>query len=236
MTYPIKAELIPGLPKIPFRNGVYEGIVNHSTATPNACAENEHDFEASNNNWQSAFVHFFVDDTSIIQIADTDYIGWGAGPVANPRYLHIELCEFDDSARFQEAYKRYVWLTAKLLRDKNLGVIDGVSLVSHAWVAKNLGGTTHQDPISFLESHGISWAQHVANVQAEYNASGTFRIKVLASELWYYDKPDWNAKKAIVKAGEVFTVVETLMVLGSKMYKLKSGTYITADPKYVQVI
>ncbi|HWO78077.1 MAG TPA: N-acetylmuramoyl-L-alanine amidase [Bacillus sp. (in: firmicutes)] len=63
-----------------------------------------------------------------------------------------------------------------------------------------------------------------------------FRIRVKAKELWYYDKPDWNAKKNVVKAGEVFTVVDTLMVNGSKMYKLKSGVYVTANPSFVDII
>ncbi|MET3697104.1 N-acetylmuramoyl-L-alanine amidase [Bacillus oleivorans] len=63
-----------------------------------------------------------------------------------------------------------------------------------------------------------------------------FKIKVKAKELWYYDKPDWNAKKNTVKAGEVFTVVETLTVNGSKMYKLKSGVYLTANPSFVDKI
>lgn len=66
--------------------------------------------------------------------------------------------------------------------------------------------------------------------------TNTFLIKVIVEDLWYYNKPDWNAKVALVHAGDVFTVVETLMVNGSKMYKLKSGTYITANPKYVQVL
>lgn len=66
--------------------------------------------------------------------------------------------------------------------------------------------------------------------------SGQFRIKTIPSTLYYYNKPDWNAKVGTVKAGTVLTVVQTLMVSGSKMYKLKSGTYITANPKYVQVI
>ncbi|WP_100523398.1 N-acetylmuramoyl-L-alanine amidase [Mycobacteroides abscessus] len=71
---------------------------------------------------------------------------------------------------------------------------------------------------------------------AQKPAGGTFLVKVKAAELWYYSKPDWNAKKATVKRGDVFTVVETLTVSGSKMYKLKSGTYITANPQYVEVI
>lgn len=43
-------------------------------------------------------------------------------------------------------------------------------------------------------------------------------------ELYYYNKPDWNARAGTVKQGDVFTVVETLTVDGSKMYKLKSET------------
>jgi len=66
--------------------------------------------------------------------------------------------------------------------------------------------------------------------------AGTFLIRVKAPSLWYYDRPDWNAKKATVKAGEVFTVIETLIVNGSKMYMLKSSTYITANPQYVEII
>ncbi|CEG29782.1 peptidoglycan-binding protein [Bacillus sp. B-jedd] len=64
-----------------------------------------------------------------------------------------------------------------------------------------------------------------------------FLIRVKANSLYYYTKPDWNAKAAIpVKKGTVLTVVQTLTVAGSKMYKLKSGTYITANPKYVVIV
>ncbi|GIN74932.1 N-acetylmuramoyl-L-alanine amidase [Bacillus sp. J14TS2] len=62
----------------------------------------------------------------------------------------------------------------------------------------------------------------------------SFLIKVKADTLWYYDRPDWNAKKSTVRKGEVFTVVDTLTVNGSKMYKLKSGNYMTANPNYVE--
>lgn len=53
--------------------------------------------------------------------------------------------------------------------------------------------------------------------------------------LWVYDKPNWSAKHKKVKPGEAFTIDKTVMVNGSKMYKLKSGLYITAASKYVQV-
>ncbi|APJ11995.1 N-acetylmuramoyl-L-alanine amidase [Bacillus safensis] len=53
--------------------------------------------------------------------------------------------------------------------------------------------------------------------------------------LWVYDKPSWSAKHKKVKPGEAFTIDKTVTVNGSKMYKLKSGLYITAASKYVQV-
>ncbi|MCY7572291.1 N-acetylmuramoyl-L-alanine amidase [Bacillus pumilus] len=53
--------------------------------------------------------------------------------------------------------------------------------------------------------------------------------------LWVYDKPNWSAKHKKVKPGEAFTIDKTVNVNGSKMYKLKSGLYITAASKYVQV-
>lgn len=59
-------------------------------------------------------------------------------------------------------------------------------------------------------------------------------VEVITSSLWVYDAPDWNAKHSIVKQGEVFTVTDDLQVNGSKMYKLKSGLYITGNSQYVR--
>lgn len=59
-------------------------------------------------------------------------------------------------------------------------------------------------------------------------------LKTLVDDLWYYDKPDWNAKKAQLPKGTVLTIAEALTVNGSKMYRTISNTYITAYEKYVQ--
>ncbi|MCY7526410.1 DUF5776 domain-containing protein [Bacillus pumilus] len=53
--------------------------------------------------------------------------------------------------------------------------------------------------------------------------------------LWVYDKPNWSAKHKKVKPGEAFTIDKSVTVNGSKMYKLKSGLYITAASKYIEV-
>jgi N-acetylmuramoyl-L-alanine amidase len=171
MSYPIKQEIIPGLPRKAYRKGVsaYEGVVDHSTATLEATDERESIYFHREWKNRQAFPHFCVDWDSITQLADINYLAWAAGN-GNPRYVHIELCETKDPAKFLESYKRYVWLTAKILKDKNLGVTDGGTLVSHAWVSKHLGGTDHVDPIGYLKSHDVSWAQHIINVKTEYDS------------------------------------------------------------------
>ncbi|MEJ9256085.1 N-acetylmuramoyl-L-alanine amidase [Bacillus wiedmannii] len=161
--------IIPDLPKQPYRNGVgaYEGVVAHSTATPEAPAINIQKYESRT--WRSAFVHYAVDWNETIQIADTKYIAYGAGPGANKRFVHVELCETKDYEKFKRSYDKYVKLLAKILRDRGLSVEKG--LWTHYDVTKYLGGTDHEDPLDYLKSHGVSEAQFRADVQRAYNNS-----------------------------------------------------------------
>ncbi|MBO1624211.1 N-acetylmuramoyl-L-alanine amidase [Bacillus arachidis] len=161
--------IIPDLPKQPYRYGVgaYEGVVAHSTATPEAPAINIQKYESRT--WRSAFVHYAVDWNETIQIADTKYIAYGAGPGANKRFVHVELCETRDYDKFKRSYEKYVKLLAKILKDNNLSVEKG--LWTHYDVTKYLGGTDHEDPLDYLRSHGVSEAQFRADVQQAYNNS-----------------------------------------------------------------
>ena len=114
--------LIPDLPKTPYRGGIgaYEGVVAHSTATPEAPAINIQRYETRT--WRNAFVHYAVDWNETIQIADTKYIAYGAGPGANKRFVHVELCETADYVKFKRSYEKYVRLLARILKDNNLSV------------------------------------------------------------------------------------------------------------------
>ncbi|MEI3620549.1 N-acetylmuramoyl-L-alanine amidase, partial [Bacillus thuringiensis] len=161
--------IIPGLPKAEYHNGygAYEGVVAHSTATPEAPAINIRNYESRT--WRNAFVHYAVDWDEIIQIADTKYIAYGAGPGANARFVHVELCETRDYEKFKRSYDKYVKLLAKILRDRGLSVERG--LWTHSDVTHYLGGTDHEDPIDYLKSHGVSEAQFRADVQRAYNSS-----------------------------------------------------------------
>ncbi|MDT3494886.1 peptidoglycan recognition protein family protein [Bacillus toyonensis] len=159
--------IIPGLPKQGYRYGVgaYEGVVAHSTATPEAPAINIQKYESRT--WRNAFVHYAVDWDETIQIADTKYIAYGGGPAANKRFVHVELCETADYTKFKRSYEKYVKLLAKILKDNKISVEKG--LWTHSDVTHHLGGTDHEDPIDYLKSHGVSEAQFRADVQRAYN-------------------------------------------------------------------
>ncbi|HFK1408869.1 TPA: N-acetylmuramoyl-L-alanine amidase, partial [Bacillus cereus] len=147
--------------------GLYEGVVAHSTATPEAPAINIQRYETRT--WRNAFVHYAVDWNEAIQIADTKYIAYGAGPGANKRFVHVELCETTNYEKFKRSYEKYVKLLAKILKDNNLSVEKG--LWTHYDVTKYLGGTDHEDPLDYLQRHGVSEAQFRADVQRAYNHS-----------------------------------------------------------------
>ncbi|MED2294256.1 N-acetylmuramoyl-L-alanine amidase, partial [Bacillus thuringiensis] len=159
--------IIPGLPKVEYRNGygAYEGVVAHSTATPEAPAINIRNYEART--WRSAFVHYATDWDETIQIASTKYQAWGAGPAANKRFVHVELSETSDSIKFKKSYERYVKLLAKILRDRNID--PSIGLWTHKDITYKLGGTDHEDPIDYLRSHGVLESKFRADVLKAYN-------------------------------------------------------------------
>ncbi|MGH0448710.1 N-acetylmuramoyl-L-alanine amidase [Bacillus mycoides] len=158
--------IVPGLPKVEYRNGVgaYEGVVAHSTATPEAPAINIQRYESRT--WRSAFVHYAVDWDETIQIASTNYIAYGAGPAANKRFVHVELSETSNPAKFKSSYERYVKLLAKIL--KNRGIHPSKGLWTHKDITYKLGGTDHEDPLDYLRSHGVSESQFRADVLKAY--------------------------------------------------------------------
>ena len=168
--------IIPDLPKQGYRYGVgaYEGVVAHSTATPEAPAINIRNYEART--WRNAFVHYATDWDETIQIASTKYRAWGAGPAANARFVHVELSETSDPIKFKKSYERYVKLLAKILKDRNIH--PSVGLWTHKDITYKLGGTDHEDPQGYLASHGVSEAQFRSDVLKAYNGNSvTMEVK-----------------------------------------------------------
>lgn len=173
--YPVIIDWIPGLPRIPYRLGAgnWEGVVMHQTANPNDTARSERAYEAVT--YQNAFVHEFIDPTEIIQVANPDYIAYGAGPNANPRFIHLELCSARSQDEFNRSFDRWCQRAAFFLAKRNLQVIaakaDGTgTLWSHLQVSEWLGGTTHTDPIAYIESWGKNGQNVLDTVQLHYDA------------------------------------------------------------------
>lgn len=140
------------------------GVVIHETATPNALAfPNEFDYFNSANRGASA--HYFIDDRTIGRFIPENRVAWHAGYKANHRYLSIEMCHFADPARFKAVWDRTVWLTADMFKRYGWVIDTNKTLVTHEWVTKNLGGTTHVDPTAYLKSHGKTFSDFVAAVK-----------------------------------------------------------------------
>ncbi|WP_225355723.1 hypothetical protein [Limosilactobacillus mucosae] len=101
-------------------------IVVHETANPNDSIWGEINYEKSNYN--SAFVHAFVDNNSIIQISNTDHEAWGA------------------------AYKMKQYGMYPRIADGDLSA----TLWSHHDVSRYLDGIDHTDPDRYWSNR--AWA------------------------------------------------------------------------------
>jgi N-acetylmuramoyl-L-alanine amidase CwlA len=258
--YQITENLIPGLPQNPFEtaNKKAAGVVMHATANyaaGNDTADGERNYEAGGA-WQNAYAHTFTDDQKIEKIADFNYGAWHAFHYANTHFLGNELCQFTDAARFAASYDRWVWLAARQLFDLGLAPQDKVTLWSHLEISQTYQGN-HEDPISYLASHGKTWDNVVADVTAYYNAmvaekqasaskpvnvqtvpNSDYVGKTLTSKvdgLWFYNTPRWDVCDGTGNKGDSWIVTEELTVNGGRMLKCLDGKYRTADPKYVDV-
>ena len=68
-------------------------------------------------------------------------------------------------------------------------------------------------------------------------ASKTKYLRIIADSVNIHSSADFNSSSVVgeVKKGDVYTISQKIERTGTYMYKLKSGVYITASPKYVEV-
>ncbi|MCO4348621.1 N-acetylmuramoyl-L-alanine amidase [Staphylococcus agnetis] len=160
-------------PKYGYRNGVGkpEGIVVHDTANPNSTIEGEISY--MKRNYQSAFVHGFINDQRIIETQPTDYLSWGAGPYANERFINIELVHVYGYDKFARQMNNFADYAATNLQYYNLrpdsAEYDGQGTVwTHDAVSRFLGGTDHTDPHGYLASRGYSYNELYDLINEKY--------------------------------------------------------------------
>lgn len=171
-------ENIPNFPKLPYRNGIGkpEGIVLHSTGDTSKSLDEWIQYEQET--WENAFVHAFADADHTVEIANTDYLGWGAGAIANKRFIHVELVEYPDGTSKETVLKsieQYANYVAHMLHQYNLGAPDLMddnglgNMITHRGVSELLGGTTHTDPFNYLPKWDIPISYVVDRIQYYYN-------------------------------------------------------------------
>ena len=243
-----------------YRNGVGrpEGIVVHETATPGATAWDEGRY--FNNNWTSvySYVHAVVDNSQTIQLMSTDYGTWGAGPIANVRYIQIELCEVSTRSQFVQSVANDAYYIATLLHQYNLtpsrASKSGTGTIwSHNEVSQYLGGTDHGDPDGYFAKWGYSMSDFYSLITYYYNKLGTSsnsgntntgsnsssqapatqpvstkRVKLMRNS-YSYDASGKKLSVKTLKAGSSLKVYGSAVKIGNaKYYKYAEGKYVKA--------
>jgi N-acetylmuramoyl-L-alanine amidase len=228
-------------------------ITIHNTASPDAPAKNFKSYINTLNKTgeREASWHFSVDDKEIYQFIDTSKVAWHTGTSkGNHCSIGIEICEFKDSKRYKAGEDVAIALVIYLMKELNIPLSN---VVTHeSWSGKHCPRVILDSKEGFAGfKKRIQTAMKpkapvkpvtppkkpvvVAN-KPKPVTSDDFRIKIITNNLWVYNKPDWKAKYQTIARNSVLTVDSTLTVAGSKMYKLKSGLYITANPSFVAKI
>lgn len=146
------------------------GTVLHETATPGASDEDEFRYFNSGAGGRKASVHAFVDYDSITQTIPWNEVAWHAGSTANKNYIGIELCNYNDAAKFNEIWERAVWLFAWVhINVIKQTTINNTTLMSHAEVSQKWRETDHTDPIGYFAKYGKTVDMFRNDVQKEIN-------------------------------------------------------------------
>lgn len=135
-------------------SGNPRGVVIHDTGNENSTISSEVSYMKQNYSSTGVFVHTFIDNQQIINIADTKYMAEGAGPYANPYFVQFEMPHEYTAASFANQLGNAAYYTAYILKQNNLPVTKGTkdgggTVWTHAMISSYLGGTDHEDPISY---------------------------------------------------------------------------------------
>lgn len=174
MSYVIEQRLMAGLPNKVLTAAKY--VIAHESGNaknngPNAI-ENEIAF--MNRNKANAFTsHWVGGGGRIVQVAPVNKVQYGCGAKGNPfSYAQVELARTSDKEQFKKDYVAYIWLLRKLAEDAGVPIVldgSGNGIKSHRWITNNLGGTTHVDPYSYLQSMGVSELQFKLDIKNGIN-------------------------------------------------------------------
>ena len=135
-------------------SGNPRGVVIHDTGNENSTISSEVSYMKQNYSSTRVFVHTFIGNQQILNIADTKYMAEGAGPYANPYFVQFEMPHEYTAASFANQLGNAAYYTAYILKQNNLPVTKGTkdgggTVWTHAMISSYLGGIDHEDPISY---------------------------------------------------------------------------------------
>lgn len=233
------------------RKASHQYIVAHDTGNDNNKAVGSGKNEASymRGHWQNAYTHAIVDDKEIYIVGTPGYIAYGAGSPANERSpFQVELAHVDSQKRFNESYKRYVWVIRYYAKKYGIPLTldgSGNGVKSHKWVSDNLWGD-HQDPYAYLRKWGITKAQFAKDLKngiggnpapakkATYLKAAK-QVKAITSVTRYHDRAFKKKERRFAK-GTIFDIKSVVSYGKITRLKLANGLYITSNTDYVKKI
>ena len=226
-----------------FSAGKPTWVVVHSSGNPNAGIDSEIAYMTRNQD--NAYVQAWCGHNKIVEIANTDYRGWGAGRTANKYAVQIEVTEdkrLTKAQKLQAIDREAFWVAVQC-------AYYGIPLnkvYSHADISRMYPqDTDHTDPIAFFKSVGVSWSQFKSQVKKYHDvlkAGGdTTKITSLDGQNTTVtaSKPQGNVNIGIVKKYAekgVFYPNETIIVrdapttkanIVTRYYKGENLTYHT---------
>lgn len=134
-----------------------EGVVVHETANyGNDSVSMEMSYAQAH--YENAFVHSYVSDGQIVNVANTNYKCWGSGKYGNLKFVQFEQIEVHSKTAFAKEINNAAYYTAYLLNEYDIApsvCVNGSGTVwSHHDVSTYLGGTDHTDPDGYWNTNG----------------------------------------------------------------------------------
>jgi len=175
---------VSGLPVIEWAKGKPTCVVAHETANNGDKGSYDDEINFMSNNWWNAFVHTFTAENGTAVVHDPDIGGaWGAGPSMHHNGIHCELCRSSTKEGFLKSYKNWVETLVHYAKKYDIPIVFNsgnkkVGILTHHYVTKTWGGTTHVDPDAYLDRWGVSINQLGNDIKSLYD-DGRVTVKPL---------------------------------------------------------
>lgn len=204
-------------------------ITIHETANTGKGANAQAHANLQSNGFSASW-HWSVDSKEAIQSFPHTVKCWHAGNgEGNHNSIGIEICVNSDG-NFKQAVQNAAELVLKIMKEENI-TINNVVQHNH-WSGKNCPTNLRNG------SKGINWGDFLTLVKGSNIPVSTKdkpdQIQVLVDNLNYYDTARWDKPTGTVGKGTILTIDSIVSVGGAKQYKTISGTFITANEKYVK--